>query len=70
MDDDPEKMGRLIHGVKVLGRSENIDRLLVDQRVDEVLLSTPNIQGDRWAKVVAVCSEQGRSTKRMRISIE
>jgi len=70
VDDDPEKMGRLIHGVKVLGKSENLDRLLIDQRVDEVVLSTPNIQGDRWAKVVAVCTEQGRSTKKMRISIE
>jgi FlaA1/EpsC-like NDP-sugar epimerase len=41
IDDDRAKVGRRIHGVRVLGTREDLADILKDQRVDEVLVAIP-----------------------------
>jgi nucleoside-diphosphate-sugar epimerase len=38
LDDDPSKQGAIIAGVKVLGRTADLPRIVAEQRVDEVLV--------------------------------
>ena len=42
VDDDPEKTGQHIHGVPVLGTSDQLHQIIRDHRPDEVLLSIPS----------------------------
>ena len=70
VDDDPQKAGRVIHGVKVLGSSEELSRILVEERVQVVLASTAQIDPGRWAMVERACSEAGLGCRRMRIAFD
>jgi UDP-GlcNAc:undecaprenyl-phosphate GlcNAc-1-phosphate transferase len=70
VDDDPQKHGRVIHGVRVLGDSEHLKGLVDAQRVEEIVISTGRISDDRSAALVAFCQELGVSCRRMRIALE
>ena len=70
VDDDPQKAGRLIHGVRVMGPSSELGRILVEEKVEEVLLSTVKVDGERLKQVAAMCVEQSIACRRMRIAIE
>jgi UDP-GlcNAc:undecaprenyl-phosphate GlcNAc-1-phosphate transferase len=70
MDDDPQKEGRVIHGVRVLSRGVGLDKLLSQERIDEVLFSMQTIEPEKWEYVQKVCTERGAQCRRMRISLE
>jgi UDP-GlcNAc:undecaprenyl-phosphate GlcNAc-1-phosphate transferase len=70
LDDDPQKAGRLIHGVRVLGPGEQLPRLLTEERIDEVLISTERMEEERLRWVSEVCGERGLGCRRMRIALE
>jgi len=58
IDDDPRKRGMRIHGLKVLGRTAMIDRLLDDVEPDEVIIAIPSAPGVLREKVVRACRER------------
>jgi len=58
LDDDPEKQGLSIHGVPVLGRLEEIDRLEVD--FDEIIIAVPSARGEEMRRVVDLCDRTGK----------
>jgi UDP-GlcNAc:undecaprenyl-phosphate GlcNAc-1-phosphate transferase len=70
VDDDPQKHGRVIHGVRVLGPLERLGELAGKQHVDEVVLSTNKLADDKTAQLVAVCKTAGLRFRRMRIALE
>src|SRR4051794_37462475 len=45
VDDDPRKKNLRIHGVRVLGRLDDLPRLLRERRPDEVLIAIPSASG-------------------------
>jgi len=55
VDDDPRKRGDRIHGVRVLGTSDDLGHLLRDNRPDEVLIAIPSAPGAVRHKVVETC---------------
>jgi UDP-GlcNAc:undecaprenyl-phosphate GlcNAc-1-phosphate transferase len=70
LDDDPNKHGRVIHGLRVLG---NLDRLLEMTRsdgIEEVLISTSKIDSERFAALGLISERTGIRTRRMRIALE
>jgi FlaA1/EpsC-like NDP-sugar epimerase len=52
VDDDPRKKNLRIHGVRVLGTTEELPHILRDNRPDELLIAIPSASGDVRQKVV------------------
>jgi FlaA1/EpsC-like NDP-sugar epimerase len=55
-DDDPRKRGlRLDYGLRVLGRTGELERILDDVEPDEVIIAIPSAPGTVRARVVTAC---------------
>jgi FlaA1/EpsC-like NDP-sugar epimerase len=59
VDDDPRKQGMRIAGLKVLGRTDELPRVLDDAEPDEVIIAIPSAPGIVRQKVVTACRERG-----------
>jgi FlaA1/EpsC-like NDP-sugar epimerase len=54
IDDDPRKKNLRIHGVRVLGTTEELAHILRDNRPDEVLIAIPSASGEARQRIVTV----------------
>jgi FlaA1/EpsC-like NDP-sugar epimerase len=57
IDDDPRKKNLRIHGVRVLGTTDDIAHILRDNRPDEVILAIPSASGEMRQRIVNVTRE-------------
>jgi FlaA1/EpsC-like NDP-sugar epimerase len=57
IDDDPRKKNLRIHGVKVLGTTDELRHILRDNKPDEVILAIPSASGDMRQQIVNVTRE-------------
>jgi FlaA1/EpsC-like NDP-sugar epimerase len=55
VDDDPRKQGARIAGLKVLGTTDELPRILDDAEPDEVVIAIPSAPGTLRQKVVTGC---------------
>jgi FlaA1/EpsC-like NDP-sugar epimerase len=55
VDDDPRKQGMRMTGLKVLGTTEELPRVLDDVEPDEVVIAIPSAPGTLRQKVVTAC---------------
>ncbi|MEO9176050.1 MAG: nucleoside-diphosphate sugar epimerase/dehydratase, partial [Gaiellales bacterium] len=55
VDDDPRKRHMRLHGVKVLGTTADLPRLLRERKPDEVHLAIPSAAGETRNRIVAAC---------------
>ncbi|MEW5739575.1 MAG: nucleoside-diphosphate sugar epimerase/dehydratase [Myxococcota bacterium] len=65
VDDDPNKKGVSIHGVRVLGRLAEVPRLVQDQRIDEVVIAIPSASGKEMRRIVDTVKGAGVSIRTM-----
>lgn len=63
LDDDPQKRGRSIHGVRVLGPLEKLPVILEKGDIRDVLIAIPSASGDRMRHIVEICKSCGVSYK-------
>ena len=63
IDDDPEKKGRSIHGIPVVGNVDNLAEVLANEEVQEILIAIPSASGDQIRHVVDACQDCGVSYK-------
>jgi FlaA1/EpsC-like NDP-sugar epimerase len=54
VDDDPRKKNLRLHGVRVLGTTDELPALLRDRRPDELLIAIPSASGDVRERIVAM----------------
>jgi FlaA1/EpsC-like NDP-sugar epimerase len=59
VDDDPRKQGQRIGGLKVLGTTDDLDRVLDGAEPDEVVIAIPSAPGVLRQKVVTACRGRG-----------
>jgi FlaA1/EpsC-like NDP-sugar epimerase len=59
VDDDPRKVGRLLHEVPILGPRDVIPVVVPRLRVDQVLLAIPSATSEVVREVAALCEEAG-----------
>ena len=55
VDDDPRKRGDRIHGVRVLGTTDDLAHVLRDNKPDEVLIAIPSAPGAVRRQIVEAC---------------
>ena len=58
LDDDPRKRGMRMLGLKVLGSTSEIAKVLDETEPDEVVIAIPSAPGTLRGKVVAACRER------------
>jgi FlaA1/EpsC-like NDP-sugar epimerase len=58
VDDDPRKRNDRIHGVRVLGTTDELLHILRDNKPDEVLIAIPSASGTVRQKVVETCRNE------------
>jgi FlaA1/EpsC-like NDP-sugar epimerase len=63
VDDDPKKRKVKILGVRVLGTTDDLVRILHENRPDEVLIAMPSANGEVRRKIVDVTGAQGIPAK-------
>jgi FlaA1/EpsC-like NDP-sugar epimerase len=59
VDDDPRKRNMRLHGVRVLGSTAELPRLLRENRPDELLIAIPSASGETRQRIVDI----GRAEK-------
>jgi FlaA1/EpsC-like NDP-sugar epimerase len=58
LDDDTRKRGMRLHGVKVLGTTAEVGRVLDELKPDEVVIAIPSAPGELRGRVVHACRER------------
>jgi FlaA1/EpsC-like NDP-sugar epimerase len=55
VDDDPKKRGAVINGVKVVGTTADLPRLVDELKIDHVVITIANASGQQIRPMVEVC---------------
>ena len=55
IDDSPKKKDQIIHGVKVLGTTENLAEIARNFLVDEIIIAIPSAAGGELRRIVKLC---------------
>jgi UDP-GlcNAc:undecaprenyl-phosphate GlcNAc-1-phosphate transferase len=69
IDDDPAKQARRLMGVPVRGSVDTFEQVLATCSIDEVLLSSPSINGTREEKLRELCGMHGIAVRRLHVEI-
>lgn len=63
IDDDPQKQGGSINGIRVLGNIDNLARVVEKEGVQEILVAIPSATGDQIRRIVGICQNCNISYK-------
>lgn len=55
VDDDPEKQGAVLQGLKVLGTTADLERIVRAERIDQVIITIAAASRDDLRRIVQVC---------------
>jgi UDP-GlcNAc:undecaprenyl-phosphate GlcNAc-1-phosphate transferase len=70
IDDNQARQAQRILGVPVRGSLEDLEAIIHRMRIDEVLLSSPSINGTVEVRVRQICSAHGVAVRRLQFGIE
>jgi FlaA1/EpsC-like NDP-sugar epimerase len=63
IDDDPEKQGQRIHGVKVMGTRQSLRELIKKYEIEEVIISMPTVSREVIRDIFFQCQKAGVKCK-------
>jgi FlaA1/EpsC-like NDP-sugar epimerase len=63
VDDDPRKKNLRLHGIRVLGTSDQLRQLLRDRRPDELLIAIPSAAGEVRERIVEIARAENMPVK-------
>lgn len=58
IDDDINKLGRRIHGIKILGTTEDIENIVEEQNIDEIILAMAKVSKKRKREIIELCNNK------------
>jgi UDP-GlcNAc:undecaprenyl-phosphate GlcNAc-1-phosphate transferase len=70
VDDDPRKKGLVIHGLRVFGGNGSFTKIVREQRVDAVYVSSPKFTLQRLEEIGQECGTAGVELYKVRMVIE
>ena len=59
VDDDPDKLGSEIHGVRVFGGCDRIPKVAAERRIEFILLAVPTAGSRALRRIVGLCEQTG-----------
>jgi FlaA1/EpsC-like NDP-sugar epimerase len=59
LDDDRAKKGMRIHGVPVLGRIDDLARVVDKRQVEEAIIAIPSLTGKEMRRIIGLCDAAG-----------
>ncbi len=59
LDDNPEKRGRRIHNVPVMGRIDELERIVSKKDIQEIVIAIPSLTGKEMRRIVDECKKTG-----------
>lgn len=65
IDDEHEKLGKIIYGVKVQGKTKDIKRIAKDMEINTIIIAIPSIENNVRAELIRICKETGCKVKTM-----
>ena len=65
VDDAENKMGTYFHNVRVLGRIDDIARIVRDRHIEHVIIAIPTLSAGRIEEIVRICNEIDVTVNRM-----
>ncbi|MGH8108087.1 MAG: polysaccharide biosynthesis protein [Arenimonas sp.] len=65
LDDDPQLKGRKIHGVKVLGRLDQLAEIARETAADLCVIALPTAQTQALQRVVTICDDVGMPFRKL-----
>ena len=63
IDEDPEKIGRTIHGLPVYGPLKNLEKIAASVRVDELVVTQMGVTANRLRTIVGLGRQIGATTQ-------
>ena len=57
VDDNPAKLSKMIHGIPVMGKTEQIIDIINRTHAEEILLAIPSATADQMRTIVSYCKE-------------
>ncbi len=63
VDDDPRKKNLRVHGVRVLGATDDLAHILRDNKPDELLIALPSAAGETRQSIVTIARDAGVPVK-------
>ncbi len=57
VDDDPEKVNKDIHGIKILGLTETLPEIVKRKSVDEIVITIPSASREQIRRIIHICNE-------------
>jgi FlaA1/EpsC-like NDP-sugar epimerase len=63
VDDDPRKRNLRVQGVRVLGTTDDLPRLLREHRPDELIIAIPSASGEQRQRIVEIARDEGVPVK-------
>ena len=70
VDDDPDRTGKLLAGLPVLGRSYELDSLIAARGVRAIVMAAPTVSLESQARVASACGRSGIGLFRMNVQLE
>lgn len=59
LDDDPSKNGIEIHGIRVLGSTHDLSRIVKEKNIELILIAIPRANSSQMRRIVSLCGETG-----------
>jgi UDP-GlcNAc:undecaprenyl-phosphate GlcNAc-1-phosphate transferase len=64
VDDHPGKLGRRMYGVAVMGSRRELRRILIEERIEEVIIAIPSASDENLLDFLVPCSDLGVPCRR------
>ena len=63
VDDDPDKLGMFLHGIRIQGSTADLPRLIALHEAKEVILALPSARGTTIRRIVEMAREGGATVR-------
>lgn len=57
IDDDKNKTGKILLGVKVLGARNELVKIAAEKGIDEIIIAMPSVKGKEIKAIISICKE-------------